>query len=342
MQTKLPQPEAQQLSRQPSPQPFSQQRIGIDLGGTKIELIVMQGDGSISHRERAPTPKNDYADTLQVLKNLISTASSKAGLPDQLPIGIGTPGAVSLKTGLMMNCNSTCLNNQPLREDLEILTGRAVRIANDADCFALSEASDGAGCDATTVFGVILGTGVGGGIVMNKSLNRGVNAISGEWGHNTLPIDALDQPLPALLTESRRPCFCGRFNCVETWLSGPAFEKSYRIQTGSKLGAADIVQRYREGDASARAIFDQYLHLLALGLANIINIIDPAAIVLGGGISNIDELYEAIPILLPRYVFSDVIHTQILQAQHGDSSGVRGAAWLWTSFEVTQQLEKSP
>ena len=178
----------------------------------------MQGDGSISHRERSPTPKNDYPATLQVLKGLIAKASTVATLPERLPIGIGTPGAVSLKTGLMMNCNSICLNNQPLREDLESLTGRAVRIANDADCFALSEASDGSGCNEPTVFGVILGTGVGGGIVINKSLNQGVNAISGEWGHNTLPIDALDQALPARLTESRRPCFCGRFNCVETWV----------------------------------------------------------------------------------------------------------------------------
>jgi len=324
------------LSQQTPLQP----RIGIDLGGTKIELIVMQGDGSISHRERSPTPQNDYKATLEVLKSLISRASIAAKLPDRLPVGIGTPGAVSLKTGLMMNCNSTCLNNQPLREDLKALTGKSVRIANDADCFTLSEASDGAGRDATTVFGVILGTGVGGGIVINKSLNRGVNAISGEWGHNTLPIGALDQPLPELLAEIRRPCFCGRFNCVETWVSGPAFEKSYRIQTGAALSAANIIQRYREGEAKARLVFEQYQHLLALGLANIINILDPAAIVLGGGISNISELYEAIPNLLPRYVFSDVIHTQILQAQHGDSSGVRGAAWLWTSAEVTQQLEQ--
>jgi fructokinase len=271
---------------------------------------------------------------------LITSASKAAKLPDRLPIGIGTPGAVSLKTGLMMNCNSTCLNHQPLREDLEVLTGRAVRIANDADCFALSEASDGAGRDEATVFGVILGTGVGGGIVINQSLNRGVNAISGEWGHNTLPIDALDQQLPAQLTETRRPCFCGRFNCVETWLSGPAFEKSYHIQTGNTLSAADIVQRYREGDAVTRVIFEQYQHLLALGLANIINILDPTAIVLGGGMSNIDELYAGIPNLLPRYVFSDVIHTQVLQAEHGDSGGVRGAAWLWTNDDVTQQLEK--
>jgi fructokinase len=322
-------------------QPTQQPRIGIDLGGTKIELIIMQGDGAISHRQRCDTPQSDYQATLTALNSLITESASKAGLPDKLPIGIGTPGAVSLKTGLMMNCNSTSLNDQPLREDLEKRTGRPVRIANDADCFALSEASDGVGSENSTVFGVILGTGVGGGIVLNKRLNQGVNAISGEWGHNTLPIHALKYPLPASLLESPRLCFCGRQHCVETWIAGPAFEKNFRLQFGESATAPEIMQLVRSGDPLSIMVFEQYQHLLALGLANVINILDPAAIVLGGGLSNIDELYENIPGLLPHYVFSDVIHTKILKAKYGDSSGVRGAAWLWTTREVKQILESS-
>jgi len=318
-----------------------QPRIGIDLGGTKIELIVMQSDGSISHRQRCNTPQGDYQATLTTLNNLITESASKADLPDKLPIGIGTPGAVSLKTGLMMNCNSTCLNDQPLREDLEKRTGRPVRIANDADCFTLSEASDGAGSEHSTVFGVILGTGVGGGIVFNKRLNQGVNAISGEWGHNTLPIHALKHPLAAALLESPRLCFCGRQHCVETWIAGPAFEKNFHLQSGESATAQEIMQLVRSGDPLSIMVFEQYQHLLALGLANVINILDPAAIVLGGGVSNIDELYENIPDLLPHYVFSDVIHTKILKAKYGDSSGVRGAAWLWTTREVEQILEST-
>lgn len=325
------------MQNEQTPQP----RIGIDLGGTKIELIIMQGDGSISHRQRCNTPQGDYQTTLYALNNLIVESASKAGLPDKLPIGIGTPGAVSLKTGLMMNCNSTCLNGQPLREDLEKRTGRTVRIANDADCFALSEASDGAASADSTVFGAILGTGVGGGIILNKRLHQGVNAISSEWGHNTLPIHALKHPLPASLLESPRHCFCGRDHCVETWLSGPAFEKNFRLQSGENATAPDIMQRVRAGDPLSVEVFEQYQHLLALGLANVINILDPAAIVLGGGISNIDELYENIPDLLLHYVFSDVIYTKILKAKYSDSSGVRGAAWLWTTREVEQILEKT-
>jgi fructokinase len=268
-------------------QPTQQPRIGIDLGGTKIELIIMQGDGAISHRQRCDTPQSDYQATLTALNSLITDSASKAGLPDKLPIGIGTPG------------------------------------------------------ENSTVFGVILGTGVGGGIVLNKRLNQGVNAISGEWGHNTLPIHALKYPLPASLLESPRLCFCGRQHCVETWIAGPAFENNFRLQFGESATAPEIMQRVRSGDPLSIMVFEQYQHLLALGLANVINILDPAAIVLGGGLSNIDELYENIPGLLPHYVFSDVIHTKILKAKYGDSSGVRGAAWLWTTREVKQILESS-
>ncbi len=317
-------------------------RIGIDLGGTKIEIVVMQADGAISHRQRCATPQGDYAGSLQALADLVSTVCEGENLPKKLPIGIGTPGAISLKTGLMMNCNSTCLNDQPLAEDLSKITGRAVRIANDADCFVLSEASDGAAQGEASVFGVIIGTGVGGGIVINQQLYQGVNAISGEWGHNTLPIDAIELTGSSTIETERRLCFCGRYNCVETWLAGPSLERSYAFEVGSETGmkanASDIIQRAREGEAAAVRVFDRYQHLLALALSNVINILDPAAIVLGGGLSNVDELYDSLPALLPKYVFSDVLNTKILKAQHGDSSGVRGAAWLWSQQDVNQQI----
>jgi fructokinase len=317
-------------------------RIGIDLGGTKIEIVVMQADGAISHRQRCATPQGDYAGSLKALANLVSTVCESENLPEQLPIGIGTPGAISLKTGLMMNCNSTCLNDQPLAEDLSKITGRAVRIANDADCFALSEASDGAAKGEASVFGVILGTGVGGGIVIHQQLHQGVNAISGEWGHNTLPIDAIELAGSTAINTKDRLCFCGRYNCVETWLAGPSFERSYAFEVGGQAGmqieVSDIIQRVRNGEPSAVKVFNHYQHLLALALSNVINILDPAAIVLGGGLSNVTELYDSLPGLLPKYVFSDVLNTKILKAQHGDSSGVRGAAWLWSQQDVNKQI----
>lgn len=312
-------------------------RIGIDLGGTKIEIIVMQPDGSISHRQRCATPRGDYQASLEAVASLVRLVSEQAHLPDSLPIGIGTPGAISLKTGLMMNCNSTCLNDQPLVEDLSQMTGRGVRIANDADCFALSEASDGAAKGEASVFGVILGTGVGGGIVIHQQLHQGVNAISGEWGHNTLPIDALELEYKPDFADQRRMCFCGRYNCVETWLAGPSLERSYTFETGTQTTAADIFQRVEASEPAAVKVFGHYQHLLALALANVINILDPAAIVLGGGLSNIDVLYQNLPEFLPRYVFSDTLNTKILKAQHGDSSGARGAAWLWTQEDIHQK-----
>ena len=298
----------------------------------------MQADGSISQRQRCATPRGDYQASLNAINGLVNDICASANLPHQLPIGIGTPGAISLKTGLMMNCNSTCLNDQPLVEDLEKLTGRRVRIANDADCFTLSEASDGAAKHADSVFGVILGTGVGGGIVIDQRLHQGVNAISGEWGHNTLPLDAIDLSTPPDLFEQRRACFCGRFNCVETWLAGPSLERSYSIETGLQFTAAEIIEKVRQAEPAALKVFEHYEHLLALALANVINILDPAAIVLGGGLSNIPELYTALPELLPRYIFSDVLNTKILKAQYGDSSGVRGAAWLWHPDEVARLI----
>ena len=314
-------------------------RIGIDLGGTKIEAVVMQPDGDISHRNRVATPSGDYQATLHVINDLASDIAHSAGLPEQVPLGIGTPGAVSLKTGLMINCNSTCLNNRPLTKDLSVLSGRQVRIANDADCFALSEASDGAAKDSQLMVGVILGTGVGGGIIVNKQLTSGVNAIRGEWGHNSLPVQVLQHPIPDALANYRHECFCGRVDCVETWISGPAFAKHFELMTGDNLIPQEIMQLYREGHGRAQQLFDCHVHLTALALSNLINVMDPDCIVLGGGLSNIDELYTALPEVLPAYVFSDVMNTQILKAKHGDSGGVRGAAWLWKPQEVYELVE---
>ncbi len=311
----------------------------MDLGGTKIEAIVMADDGRIVCRNRVNTPKDDYQATLVALGNIIKAVSQDAGIADDVPVGIGSPGAVSLKTGLMMNCNSTCLNNQPLREDLQTLIKRPVRIANDADCFTLSEASDGAAMGEDIVFGVILGTGVGGGIVFQTELAQGVNAICGEWGHNSLPLEnilpAEDRPgysedsLKDCSRDCSRDCFCGRKNCIETWLAGPAFELSYYERSQQKREAADIVALAEKGDPAAMDCLAQYCNMLALALSNVINILDPGIIVLGGGMSNTDRIYETLPQLLPRYVFSDQINTRIVKAMHGDSSGVRGAAWLW-------------
>jgi fructokinase len=321
--------------------------IGVDLGGTKIEAVLLTANGEISAKHRIATPKNDYKATLfaigEVIEQLLLKDTHDQSVTQRLPIGIGTPGAVSLKTGLLMNCNSTCLNGKPLAEDLEALLQRPVRIANDADCFTLSEASNGAAANSNTVFGVILGTGVGGGVVFNQQLAQGVNAICGEWGHNTLPLAAYqpdDGELPA--PTEQRPCFCGRQNCVETWLAGPGFEKSYQSLTGVELIAAEIISSIEVGNNEAELLLHQYCNLLSLALSNVINILDPGTIVLGGGMSNIKQLYTLLPKYLPRYVFSDQLHTRIVAAQFGDSSGVRGAAWLWSHQEVAAILAQQP
>ena len=302
-------------------------RIGIDLGGTKIEGILLDGD-EIRSRQRVRTPQDDYAATVSALVELIAALEAEAGAP--VPVGIGTPGAISLATGLMKNCNSTCLNGMPLRDDLTDRLGREVRIANDADCFALSEASDGAAAGAHSVFGVILGTGVGGGLVYGGTLLQGVNAICGEWGHNPLALGALqrfdDQQID--MAAPGRPCYCGRTDCVEAWLSGPAFERSYELLVGERLSAPAIVERATE-DAAAGQLLSLYVELLALALSAVVNIFDPARIVLGGGMSNVDYLYPEVNARLPRYVFSDEVRNEVVKARHGDSSGVRGAAWLW-------------
>ncbi len=291
-------------------------RLGIDLGGTKIEIIALDRAGRPLLRRRLPTPRGDYAGTLDAVAALVRDAEAELGARGR--VGIGTPGALSRATGLLRNSNSVWLNGRPLKQDLERRLGRPVRIENDANCFALSEAVDGAGAGADVVFGVILGTGTGAGIVVHGRVLTGPNAIAGEWGHNPLPWPRPEEwPGPA--------CYCGRHGCLETWLSGPALARLH----GQGLTAAEIVARAEQGDAGCEAILQDYEDRLARGLAHVINVLDPDVIVLGGGLSNVQRLYRNVPRLWGRYVFSDRVDTRLLPNRHGDSSGVRGAAWLW-------------
>jgi len=301
-------------------------RVGIDLGGTKTEGVLLSDTGDILDRKRVQTPAEHYPDLLDMLCSLIEGLS---GEDSECPVGIGTPGAVSHLTGNMKNCNTTCLNGKDLLGDIRDKSGRAVRIANDADCFALSEATDGAGAGSKLVFGVILGTGVGGGICYEGRLLRGVNGIAGEWGHNTLPVNAFQQQKGEIPLTGSRKCYCGRSDCVETWIAGPALAATATSHFGLPLTSEQLVERLLKGEETAAEVFEYYCNMAALALSTVINVLDPETIVLGGGLSNIDELYEAIPRYLPRYVFSDEVSTSIVRAHHGDASGVRGAAWLW-------------
>lgn len=295
-------------------------RLGIDLGGSKIEIIALGDDGQALLRRRVATPQGDYPATLQAVAGLVTAAESELGRRGTL--GIGIPGTESQASGLIKNANSTCLIGQPLRQDLQSLLQREVRLANDANCFALSEAIDGSGRDAEIVFGVILGTGVGGGIVVRQQVLTGANGIAGEWGHNPLPLpDAADLPLPA--------CYCGRAGCVETYLSGPGLSADHRRHNGATLSAEQIEQRAAAGDAACEATLQRYEARLGRALAGIINLLDPQVIVLGGGLSNMQRLYRNLPVRCGPHVFSDVFCNRILPPAHGDSSGVRGAAWLW-------------
>jgi len=296
-------------------------KLGVDLGGTKIEVAVMDDQANILIRERVPTPQGDYAGTVEAIASLIEQVERQLG--ETCSIGIGTPGAISLATGLIKNANSVVLNNRPLKQDIERRLGREVRMANDANCFTLSEAVDGAARGAKSVFGVIIGTGVGGGIIVNGHLLSGPNAIAGEWGHNPLPWMTPDE-YPG------HTCWCGLNGCIETWLSGPGFERDYQQHSGLDRKAPEIVKAAREGDAHAQAALRRYENRLARALAHIINILDPEVIVLGGGMSNVESLYENVPKLWEQWIFSDRLDTTRLVApMHGDSSGVRGAAWLW-------------
>lgn len=295
-------------------------RIGIDLGGTKIEGIVLGSDGAELARERTATPAGDYPGTLAAIRDLVATLENDVGR--RCPVGIGMPGSWSRATGLIKNSNSVCLNGQPLRHDLEHLLGRPLRFANDADCLALSEASDGAAAGAAVVFGVIVGTGTGGGIVVDGRLVTGPNGIAGEWGHNPLP-----WPRPAELPGPE--CYCGLRGCIETWLSGPGLARDYRDSQGEALDAVEIGRRASAGEGPAAECLQRHAERMARALASVINVIDPDVIVLGGGVSNIDTLYTAVPALWVHYVFSDRVDTRLVRAAHGDASGVRGAAWLW-------------
>jgi len=295
-------------------------RIGIDLGGSKIEIIALDEQGRELLRHRVATPRGDYPGTLEAIAVLVQDAEAQLG--ERGSVGIGTPGAISPASGLLKNSNSVHLNGQPILHDLQTLLQREVKIANDANCFALSEAVDGGATGAGVVFGVILGTGVGGGIVVNGQVLSGPNSIAGEWGHNPLPWpQAHELPGP--------PCYCGKHGCVETWLSGPGMARDHHHAGGAALETAAIVAGAQAGDIACRATLDRYEDRLARALASVVNILDPEVIVLGGGMSNIERLYRNVPRLWGRYVFSDRVDTRLVPNRFGDSSGVRGAAWLW-------------
>ena len=312
-------------------------RIGVDLGGTKIEAIALDDHGAVLERQRVATPVDDYVSTVRAISSLVSEL--EASLGKSASVGVATPGAIAPETsapgsgsfaGKLKNANSVCLNGRPLQTDLEDALQRPVRMANDADCFALSEATDGAAAGASVVFGVIVGTGTGGGVVINGQLLRGANAIAGEWGHNPLPWPAPEE-LPG------PDCYCGKQGCIETFLSGPGLARdhaSHSSHAGQIQDAAQIVALAESGDAMAEASLQRYEHRMARALASVINLLDPEVIVLGGGLSQITRLYESVPALWGEYVFStgvesEPVRTRLVPPKYGDSSGVRGAAWLW-------------
>jgi fructokinase len=295
-------------------------RFGVDLGGTKIEIVGLDTKGAEVLRRRVATPVGDYRATIDAVAGLVVGAERELGATGT--VGIGTPGSISRATGLLRGANSVCLNGKPIKRDLETALVREVRITNDANCFALSEAADGAGEGADVVFGAILGTGVGAGIVVRGHVLDGPNAIAGEWGHNPLPWPRDDErPGPA--------CFCGRSGCIETFVSGPGLERDHRAGSGEPLKSHDIVARAERGDVACEATVIRYENRLARALAHVINLLDPDVIVLGGGMSNVARLYADLPALWAPWVFSDRVDTRLVRHEHGDSSGVRGAAWLW-------------
>ena len=307
-------------------------RIGIDLGGTKIEGLALADDGRELYRRRIAAPRGNYDNTIRAVVDLVTDVerSAEAGADPGATadgtvrhrVGIGIPGAISPATGLIKNANSTWLIGKPFQRDLSHALDRPVRLANDANCFALSEATDGAGAGAAVVFGVIIGTGTGGGLIVNRRVVAGANAIAGEWGHNPLPAaEDHERPGPR--------CYCGRAGCIETFLSGPALSRDFAANGGIDLPAVDIARRAERGDPLAIAALDRYARRFAKAIASVINVVDPDVIVLGGGLSNLDLLYERVPQLWGAHVFSDCVDTRLRRATHGDASGVRGAAWLW-------------
>lgn len=295
-------------------------RIGIDLGGTKIEGVALAESGEQLYRTRIATPQGDYKGILQAVAELV--AKIETNVAKKGSVGICTPGALSAETNLMRNSNSVCMNGKPVLIDFQGVLEREVRIANDANCFVLSEATDGAGKDARVVFGVIIGTGTGAGIVVDKKVLVGKNSIAGEWGHNPLPWPS-DMELPG------PECYCGKYGCIETWLSGPGIVRDHELHNNAFIDAETLDKKARFGDEEAVETLERYEDRMARSLAHVINILDPDVIVLGGGLGNIERLYKNVPAIWGKYVFSDVVNTKLVAPVHGDSSGVRGAAWLW-------------
>jgi fructokinase len=297
-------------------------RIGVDLGGTKTEAIALDPSGETLLRRRIRTPASDYAAIVEEIAALIRSIEAEIGQAGR--VGVGVPGSISPASGCIRNANTLVLNGRPLAQDLGRALGRETRIENDANCFTLSEATDGAGEGRAVVFGVILGTGVGGGLIVHGRLLRGANALAGEWGHNPLPRMRVDEyPGPT--------CYCGRDGCIETYLCGGALAEDYGRRSGEKIAAEEVARRADDGDPPALGALDAYRDRLARALASVVNIVDPDVIVLGGGLSNIDRVYEGLERLVGKYAFTDALATPIVKNLHGDSSGVRGAAWLWES-----------
>jgi fructokinase len=297
-------------------------RFGLDLGGTKMEAVLLNEAGEIVWRQRRPTPSENYEAIIETIAELVGEADRES--TQEISIGIGMPGSLSPKTGLVRNSNTQCLNGRAIQQDLESKLARQVRLANDANCFALSEATDGAGAGAQSVFGVIIGTGCGGGLVFNGELQNGANSIGGEWGHNPLAAPRAEE-LPG------PPCYCGRHGCNEVWISGSGFARDHEAIAGEKLTAEQIIA---SDSAAAKASFERLCDRIARALGAVINVVDPDVIVLGGGLSNVDALYTHIPEIWDAYIFSDVIETRLVKNKHGDASGVRGAAWLWPTHNA--------
>lgn len=296
-------------------------QIGIDLGGTKIEVAVLDDQGQFMFRHRQASPSHSYPAMLNTIAELVTLARQTLALPAPTVVGIGMPGCLDAQTQRVRGSNTQAMNHQPLKADLQHVLGCEVSLENDANCLALSEAMDGAGAQAQVVFAAILGTGCGGGVVVNRQLLRGRHAIAGEWGHNPLPWPSAEELNIA-------PCWCGQTGCIETWLSGTGFALDHARVTGAERSAVEIIQAMREGDSSATASFERYVNRLGRALAQVVNLLDPDCIVLGGGMSNVQEIYPKIQAAMQPYVFGIQVNTPVLAAQHGDSSGVRGAAWL--------------
>ena len=313
-------------------------RIGVDVGGSKIEVVALDRNGDEHLRRRIPAPRDDYNATVRAIAGLV--ASLDADLPETATVGVGIPGTASPVTGLVKNANSTWLIGHPMSRDLTQAIGRPVRLANDANCFALSEAIDGAAAGEAVVFGVIVGTGTGGGVAIGGEILTGPNAIAGEWGHNPLPWPRTEAGESGPPEWPGPPCYCGKSGCIETYLSGPGLTRDLQIHTGEKREPAAIADAAAAGDERAEAALRRYEDRMARALASVINVLDPDVIVLGGGLSNLRRLYDSVPRLWGAHVFSDEAATRLVRAHHGDASGVRGAARLWAVDEVQQSPER--